>query len=162
MGVPAHDERDFAFAKKYGLAIKPVIDVEGKAYSLDAWQPWYADYGHNVNSGRYDGLAYQDAVDAIAADLKAKNLGEDLRRRARTRCAVAGGAAGGPRSRRLGKSARQIEGLPRVRLPEVRQAGAPRDRHHGHVRGLVLVLHPLRLWWGSTSPSPTCSRKGWC
>ncbi|MBI2960582.1 MAG: leucine--tRNA ligase, partial [Betaproteobacteria bacterium] len=69
MGVPAHDERDFAFAKKYGLAIKPVIDVEGKPYSLAAWQSWYAEYGRNVNSGKYDGLAYQDAVDAIAADL---------------------------------------------------------------------------------------------
>ncbi|MBI4293036.1 MAG: leucine--tRNA ligase [Betaproteobacteria bacterium] len=76
MGVPAHDERDFAFAKKYGLAIKPVIDVDGKPYSLDAWQPWYADYGRNVNSGKYDGLAYQDAVDAIASDLKARNLGD--------------------------------------------------------------------------------------
>ncbi len=76
MGVPAHDERDFAFAKKYGLAIKPVIDVQGKRYSTDAWEPWYADYGVCVNSGRYDGLAYQPAVDAIAADLKAKGLGD--------------------------------------------------------------------------------------
>jgi leucyl-tRNA synthetase len=76
MGVPAHDERDFAFAKKYGLAIKPVIDVEGKAYSTDAWEPWYADYGRNVNSGKYDGLDYAQAIDAIAADLKAKNLGD--------------------------------------------------------------------------------------
>ena len=33
MGVPGHDERDFAFAKKYGLPIKPVIDVEGRPYS---------------------------------------------------------------------------------------------------------------------------------
>src|SRR6266480_847027 len=45
MGVPGHDERDFAFAKKYGLPIKQVIDVEGRPYSLDAWQPWYAHYG---------------------------------------------------------------------------------------------------------------------
>jgi len=76
MGVPGHDERDFAFAKKYGLPIKPVIDVEGKPYSTDAWQPWYADYGRCVNSGKYDGLDYQRAVDAIAADLKARGLGE--------------------------------------------------------------------------------------
>ena len=76
MGVPAHDERDFAFAGKYGLKIKPVIDVEGRAYSTDAWQAWYADYGRCVNSGRYDGLDYAAAVDAIAADLKAKGLGE--------------------------------------------------------------------------------------
>jgi leucyl-tRNA synthetase len=42
MAVPGHDERDFEFAKKYGLEIKPVIDVEGRPYSTDAWQPWYA------------------------------------------------------------------------------------------------------------------------
>ena len=76
MGVPGHDERDFAFAKKYGLAIKPVIDVNGKLYSTDAWQPWYAEHGKCVNSGKYDGLDYDAAVDAIAADLAAKDLGE--------------------------------------------------------------------------------------
>lgn len=43
MGVPAHDERDFAFAKKYHLPIQAVIGVEGKTYSDDAWQEWYAD-----------------------------------------------------------------------------------------------------------------------
>src|SRR4029077_9647926 len=44
MGVPGHDEGDFAFARKNGLPIKPVIDVDGRPYSTDAWQPWYADY----------------------------------------------------------------------------------------------------------------------
>ncbi len=77
MGVPAHDERDFEFAKKYGLRIKPVIDVAGKSYSTDAWEAWYADKenGVCVNSGKYDGLNYEDATDAIAADLAAKGLG---------------------------------------------------------------------------------------
>jgi leucyl-tRNA synthetase len=75
MGVPGHDERDFAFAKKYGLSIVQVIDVEGREYSTDAWQPWYADYGRCVHSGPYDGLAYQAAVDAIAADLESGGLG---------------------------------------------------------------------------------------
>jgi leucyl-tRNA synthetase len=76
MGVPGHDERDFAFAKKYGLSIKPVIDVAGRAYSTAAWQPWYEEYGRCVNSGRYDGLGYEAAVDAIARDLGEKGLGE--------------------------------------------------------------------------------------
>jgi leucyl-tRNA synthetase len=76
MGVPGHDERDFAFARKYGLAIKPVIDVNAKPYSTDAWQPWYAEHGKCVNSGKYDGLDYDAAVDVIAADLAAKGLGE--------------------------------------------------------------------------------------
>ena len=78
MGVPAHDERDFAFAKKYQLPIQSVIGVEGKTYSDDAWQEWYADkeQGRCVNSGKYDGLNYPDAVNAVAADLSAKSLGE--------------------------------------------------------------------------------------
>jgi leucyl-tRNA synthetase len=78
MGVPAHDERDFAFAKKYDLAIPQVIAVKGEAFSTDAWAPWYADKqrGVCVNSGKYDGLAYEAAVDAIAADLKANGQGD--------------------------------------------------------------------------------------
>ncbi|MCW5625146.1 MAG: leucine--tRNA ligase [Burkholderiales bacterium] len=78
MGVPGHDERDFAFAKKYGLPIVQVTEVPGKPFSLDGWQEWYADKTscRCVNSGKYDGLDYQAAVDAIAADLGAKGYGE--------------------------------------------------------------------------------------
>ncbi|HVO87446.1 MAG TPA: leucine--tRNA ligase [Casimicrobiaceae bacterium] len=78
MGVPAHDERDFAFARKYGLPIKQVIAVEGESFSTDGWQPWYEDKarGRVVHSGKYDGLAYEAAVDAIATDLAAMGLGE--------------------------------------------------------------------------------------
>ncbi|HYC41667.1 MAG TPA: leucine--tRNA ligase, partial [Noviherbaspirillum sp.] len=78
MGVPAHDERDFAFAKKYNLPIQQVIAVEGETYSTDAWQEWYADKqrGVTVNSGAYDGLNYKAAVDKIAADLATKGNGE--------------------------------------------------------------------------------------
>ncbi|MBI4205258.1 MAG: leucine--tRNA ligase, partial [Betaproteobacteria bacterium] len=78
MGVPGHDERDFHFAKQYGLPIKQVIEVPGERFSTDAWGDWYADKenGRCVNSGKYDGLDYQEAVDAIATDLNAKGLGE--------------------------------------------------------------------------------------
>ena len=78
MAVPAHDERDFGFAKKYNLPIRQSISVAGNAFSADAWQEWYADKEHGVcvNSGKYDGLNYQQAVDAIAADLAAKGLGD--------------------------------------------------------------------------------------
>jgi leucyl-tRNA synthetase len=103
MAVPAHDERDFGFAKKYNLAIKQVISPRPQAgapkvgnplsgkpdaeltqgpgervvFNTDAWQEWYATKdGVCVNSGKYDGLNYEAAVDAIAADLAAKNLGE--------------------------------------------------------------------------------------
>jgi leucyl-tRNA synthetase len=78
MGVPAHDERDFAFAKKYALPIKQVIAIEGKTYSTDAWDEWYAEKGAGVliNSGKYDGLVFEEAVGAIAADLKAQGFGD--------------------------------------------------------------------------------------
>ncbi len=78
MAVPAHDERDFGFAKKYGLPIKQVIQVEGEAFSMDGWQEWYGDKerGVCVHSGKYDGLNHAQAVDAIAADLKARELGD--------------------------------------------------------------------------------------
>jgi leucyl-tRNA synthetase len=78
MAVPAHDERDFGFAQKYGLPIKQVIAVEGETFSLDGWQEWYGDKarGRCINSGKYDGLDYTAAVDAIAVDLAALNLGE--------------------------------------------------------------------------------------
>jgi leucyl-tRNA synthetase len=76
MGVPGHDERDFAFAKKYRLPIVQVIDVESRTYSTESWQAWYGEYGTCVHSGRYDGLDYAGAVSAIAADLKAKGCGD--------------------------------------------------------------------------------------
>ena len=78
MGVPAHDERDFAFAKKYGIDILQVIHVDGQEFSYDHWQDWYADKqnGVTVNSGNYSGLSHKLAVDNIAAALQAKGLGE--------------------------------------------------------------------------------------
>jgi leucyl-tRNA synthetase len=97
MAVPAHDERDFGFAKKYGLPIKQVIAEKGEGgrekgktsapllpfplppspFSNEAWQEWYASKeGICVNSGKYDGLAYEQAVDTISADLATKGLGE--------------------------------------------------------------------------------------
>jgi leucyl-tRNA synthetase len=78
MGVPAHDERDFEFAKKYGLPIKQVTDVKGQTYSLDAWADWYGDkqQGVTINSGKYDGLSFKTCVDAVAVDLAATGLGE--------------------------------------------------------------------------------------
>ena len=78
MGVPAHDERDFAFARKYQLPIRQVVAVAGKEYSDQAWQEWYGDKqsGLTINSGKYDGLSHKEAVDAIAADLGAQGLGE--------------------------------------------------------------------------------------
>ena len=78
MGVPAHDERDFAFAKKYALDILQVVQVDGEHFSYDHWQDWYGDKarGVTINSGNYSGLPYKLAVDAIAAALAGEGLGE--------------------------------------------------------------------------------------
>ncbi|HTP60688.1 MAG TPA: leucine--tRNA ligase, partial [Burkholderiales bacterium] len=78
MGVPAHDERDFAFALKYSLPIPQVIQVDDHKFDDRTWYSWYEEKGPGtcVNSGKYDGLGFQQAVDAIAADLQKKNLGE--------------------------------------------------------------------------------------
>ncbi len=76
MAVPGHDERDFAFAKKYGLPIVQVIDVEGKEYSTDEHQDWYETYGRAINSGKYDGLDHDGAVGAVARDLEKMGIGK--------------------------------------------------------------------------------------
>ncbi len=78
MGVPAHDERDFLFAKKYDIAIVEVILIDGMAYDYDRWQDWYADKqrGVTVNSDNFSGLRFREAVDAVSHALQLKGLGE--------------------------------------------------------------------------------------
>jgi leucyl-tRNA synthetase len=76
MGVPAHDERDYAFALKYELPIKPVIRHPAGDKVDPPWRPEYAEYGVCINSGPYNGLSFGEAVNAIARDLKQKDLGE--------------------------------------------------------------------------------------
>lgn len=73
MAVPAHDERDFEFANKYGLPIQPVYALEGKDFSASEWQDWYADKAGltTVNSGAFDGKDFTAAFDAIVAALEA-------------------------------------------------------------------------------------------
>jgi len=78
MGVPGHDERDFAFALKYGLPIVQVVHVDGETYDYHRWQDWYADKerGVTINSGNFSGYTYQQAVDAVAHALQQLGLGE--------------------------------------------------------------------------------------
>ncbi len=95
MGVPAHDERDFAFAHKYRIPFKQVIDlgvriaplgnrtdpatsVVRDEFNSSFWKEWYASKTGTecVNSGKYDGLPHKLAVNAVATDLAAKGLGE--------------------------------------------------------------------------------------
>jgi len=76
MAVPAHDERDYEFALQYKLPIQPVIRTSLGDKVPAPWRPEYAEHGVCINSGKYDGLEFQQATDAIAAELKKKNLGE--------------------------------------------------------------------------------------
>ena len=84
MGVPAHDERDFAFALKYDLPIQQVVALGGApadapltAFDVAAWQEWYATKaGVCVNSGELDGLNQKAAANKVAELLAAKGLGE--------------------------------------------------------------------------------------
>src|SRR6266550_9234881 len=82
MGVPGHDERDFAFAKKYGLDILQVVHFDDEPhFSYDHWQDWYGvkdlsgERSVTVNSDTYSGMPFQVAIDAIAAALEHKGLG---------------------------------------------------------------------------------------
>jgi len=77
MGVPAHDERDFAFANKYGIAIKQVVQIGDKPFDDKVWHESYADKqsGRLIHSGKYDGLNFTQAIDTIASELESLKLG---------------------------------------------------------------------------------------
>jgi leucyl-tRNA synthetase len=77
MGVPAHDERDFEFAHQHALPIPTVIRPDSGAYDVvgEQWQAAYSQYGTLINSGEFNGLTSSAAIDAIAAALGQKGLG---------------------------------------------------------------------------------------
>jgi leucyl-tRNA synthetase len=86
MAVPAHDERDFEFAKKFGLPIPVVVEPAGREEKPDgatqntpevAEQPGpFTDYGISVNSGPYSGLKSEEAIEKMAADAEARGFGK--------------------------------------------------------------------------------------
>ncbi|MBF0470357.1 MAG: leucine--tRNA ligase [Gammaproteobacteria bacterium] len=76
MAVPGHDQRDWEFAAKYGVALKQVIaPLEGDE-AADLQQQAFTRKGVLINSGKYDGLTSEAAFDAIAADLEALGRGK--------------------------------------------------------------------------------------
>jgi leucyl-tRNA synthetase len=74
MSVPAHDQRDWEFARRYGLRIHQVIQPEdGSLVDLDAGA--YVEHGRLINSGRFDGLDFDEAFDAMAKYFESNGRG---------------------------------------------------------------------------------------
>ena len=77
MCVPAHDERDYEFAEKYGLPVKIVVQPKNAPpLRADRMNEPFTEYGTLVDSGPYTGLASEQALEKMAADAKAKGFGE--------------------------------------------------------------------------------------
>ncbi|WP_032092475.1 leucine--tRNA ligase [Necropsobacter rosorum] len=75
MAVPAHDQRDYEFAAKYGLPLIPVI-APADGSELDISAQAYTEYGVNINSGEFDGLDFHAAFNGIADKLEAMGVGK--------------------------------------------------------------------------------------
>jgi leucyl-tRNA synthetase len=73
MGVPAHDERDFEFAKKFGLPIRKVILQPGTKPE-DELESAYVEPGIMINSGEYNGMSSEEAWDKIVDDLASEGV----------------------------------------------------------------------------------------
>ena len=172
MAVPAHDERDFAFARQFGLEIREVIRPAASYGDEGELEAAYVSKTADdvlVNSGRYNGMAAPDAIRAITADLEARGEGKaavSYRIRdwlvSRQRywgtpipvvycdgCGIVPVPDADlpvllPETVDYAGSGRQPaaprSGLPEHHLPALRRPRPARDRHHGHVHGLVVVL----------------------
>ena len=76
MAVPAHDQRDWEFAKKYDLPIKAVIEPNESTTDINLEESAFVEKGKLINSGRFDGLNFEEAFEAIANFLSDKGSGE--------------------------------------------------------------------------------------
>ena len=76
MAVPGHDQRDWEFARKYGLEIKQVVEPESEQDHCDLEREAFVTKGRLINSGEFDGLDFAAAFQAIAVYLEDRDLGE--------------------------------------------------------------------------------------
>ncbi|MDK2885539.1 MAG: leucyl-tRNA synthetase [Thermosipho sp. (in: thermotogales)] len=76
MAVPAHDQRDFSFARKYNLPIRVVIDNPENPLNPETMEKAYEDEGIMVNSGPFNGLNSKDAIDKVIEYLEEKKIGK--------------------------------------------------------------------------------------
>ena len=172
MGVPAHDQRDFEFARKFDLPIRVVVTPDGRSVDSSSMTEAAEAYGTLVDAGEYSGLPSAEAQKRMIA--AARERGRRRRHRpvpseglgyfapailgyadshdplseGRCRARAGRGSAGCVAARHGVQRARRFAagagGRFRQRaLPEVRRSGQARDRHDGHLRGLVVVLLPV-------------------
>jgi hypothetical protein len=171
MAVPAHDERDFEFARS--TAADPTVIAPRRRVRRPApWQDAYAEHGITVNSGEFDGLEFSrrwtrsprrwrrraSARSACSSACATGAFRASATGAARSRSSIARPAAtcrcptrSCPwccpriwcRTAAAIRSARRL--VLAVQCARSAAAGAARDRHHGHLRGLVLVFPALRL-----------------
>lgn len=76
MGVPAHDERDFKFAKKYGLNIKVVISPDGQELKVEDLEEAYTGEGIMINSGEFSNLPNKEGQTKVADYMEEKGIGK--------------------------------------------------------------------------------------
>jgi leucyl-tRNA synthetase len=77
MAVPAHDERDFEFAKKFDLDIIPVVDSKDPEIDVNDLKEAFVAEGDMINSGKYDGMNNRDAIAEITKELIEKEIGKE-------------------------------------------------------------------------------------
>ena len=173
MAVPAHDERDYEFAEKFGLPIRYVVaPASGELPVGKALVEHTADEVL-VESGAFTGMPASEAIGAITRALEERGQGRSavsyrlrdwlvsrqrywgarshrLLRSARRAAGAGGRAAGGAAVGRRFRADRGVPAavpprVPQRNLPGLRRPRAARDGHHGHLRRLVLVLPALLL-----------------
>ena len=76
MAVPAHDQRDFDFAKAFGLDIIPVVDPEDPSIDLYDLKEAFVAEGKMINSGQFDGMNNKEAIPAMIEWLNEKGIGD--------------------------------------------------------------------------------------
>ncbi|MBD3383206.1 MAG: leucine--tRNA ligase [candidate division Zixibacteria bacterium] len=75
MAVPAHDQRDFEFAKKYDIPIKVVIHPQEGSLDVDRMTEAYTEKGVMVNSGQFDGAVAMEAIDKVTEFAETEGFG---------------------------------------------------------------------------------------
>lgn len=76
MAVPAHDQRDFEFAKKFDLDIIPVVNTEDPEIDINNLESAFVAEGTMINSGKYTGMNNKEAIEQITKDLEEAGLGK--------------------------------------------------------------------------------------